>query len=181
MYVACVVVDRRTSIMSYEVVLKHTNYGRLCFEEVAAQWAMLPFDVWLHGNISGTLTMVDAEVDWSMQFSIFCWLLWKLRCSVVLDARYVQRESVLEQELWAICDGLRHAWEVSFRRVVLETDNKEVASICNGLSSTLDRSALVSMIHDLLRRSWHVRVYQVCRERNSIADKLARMGRQHMQ
>ncbi|KAL4363702.1 hypothetical protein GQ457_04G007140 [Hibiscus cannabinus] len=54
-------------------------------------------------------------------------------------------------ELWAVCDGLRYAWEASFRQIVLETDNKEVASICNDLSSTFNRSALVLMIHDLLR------------------------------
>ncbi|KAK8998243.1 hypothetical protein V6N11_083634 [Hibiscus sabdariffa] len=101
-------------------------------------------------------------VDWGMKFSIFCWLPWKLRCSMVLDGDYVKRET-------------------GFRHIVLETDNKEVASICNGSSSTLARSALVWTIHDLQQRCWQVRVSHVCRVRNGVDDKLDSLGRQHIQ
>ncbi|KAK8594474.1 hypothetical protein V6N13_015396 [Hibiscus sabdariffa] len=72
---------------------RETLLGR----EAATQCATLSFEEWLHGNISGSLPTIVAGVDWGMQFSILCWLLWKLRCSMVLDAGYVQRESVLDR------------------------------------------------------------------------------------
>ncbi|KAK8480602.1 hypothetical protein V6N11_013715 [Hibiscus sabdariffa] len=57
----------------------------------------------------------------------------KLRLGVFRDesggwllgfSRYVGRSSVLVIELWAICDGLRHTWEVGFRGIELETDTR---------------------------------------------------------
>ncbi|KAK9012817.1 hypothetical protein V6N11_040850 [Hibiscus sabdariffa] len=131
------------------------------------QLTTLLFDEWLHGNIIGSLVAAARGVDWGMRFAIFCWLLWKVRCSTVLDGDYVERESMLDRgnvdasfcaycRALGVCDGLRHAWEVGFRSIELETDNKEVASICNGSSSTLTRSVLVSMIYKLQQRSWEV-------------------------
>ncbi|KAK8649249.1 hypothetical protein V6N13_129982 [Hibiscus sabdariffa] len=58
---------------------------------------LLSFDDWLHGNISGRLAEVGGRKDWAMEFSIFCWLLWKLRCSMVLDSGFVECESVLDR------------------------------------------------------------------------------------
>ncbi|KAK9015955.1 hypothetical protein V6N11_007042 [Hibiscus sabdariffa] len=167
-----------------------------------------------------------------MWFSVFCWLLWKRRRSMVLDADFVERECVLDRgnrfieecraaysqllsvpmavqrrgqwwegpqrgcvkgfarsigrssvivaELWAISDGLRHAWNGGFRRVELETDNAEATNICNGLSPALQHNVLVSVIHDLLLRSWQVRIHHVGRSGNAVADKLARLGQQYM-
>ncbi|KAL4296103.1 hypothetical protein GQ457_12G019320 [Hibiscus cannabinus] len=90
----------------------------------------------------------------------------------------IGRCSLLLAELWAIRDGFRHAWELGFRKIVLETDNKETANICNGSSKTLAGSILVSAIHELRRRSWEVRVIHVSRERNEVADRLASLGRE---
>ncbi|KAK9019570.1 hypothetical protein V6N11_054088 [Hibiscus sabdariffa] len=201
----------------------------------------------------------DGRVDWNVCFSIYCWLLWKSRCSKVLDVDHVERESILERgnrlvddcgiafgvqqqrlptetsytqqwggsrrgwimgnvdaavnpsdgsvavggvfrddsgfwlsgfsrrigrcsvlivELLAVRDGLRHAWELGFRYIELETDNKEVANICNGSSKTLARSALVEAIHELRQRKWQTCISHVCREKNEVADKLACLGKQ---
>ncbi|KAK8607827.1 hypothetical protein V6N13_023277 [Hibiscus sabdariffa] len=95
-------------------------------------------------------------------------------------ARSIGRCSVIVVELWTISDGLRHAWDGGFRRVELETNNAEAANICNGLSSTLQHGVLVSTIHDLLQRSWQVRIRHVGRSGNAVADKLARLGQQCM-
>ncbi|KAK8617457.1 hypothetical protein V6N13_080373 [Hibiscus sabdariffa] len=67
-------------------------------QEVANRFDALPFDVWLHGNITGRLFNGVARDDWSMRFSVYCWLLWKRRCSIVLDTDFIERESVLD---WA--------------------------------------------------------------------------------
>ncbi|KAK8693145.1 hypothetical protein V6N13_070739 [Hibiscus sabdariffa] len=58
----------------------------------------LPFEEWLHGNITGRLVNGVARDEWGMRFSIYCWLLWKRRCSIVLDTEFIERESVLD---WA--------------------------------------------------------------------------------
>ncbi|KAK8597021.1 hypothetical protein V6N12_065498 [Hibiscus sabdariffa] len=37
------------------------------------------------------------SADWGMCFSIYCWLLWKLRCNVIFYVDYVDRDGVLER------------------------------------------------------------------------------------
>ncbi|KAK8643792.1 hypothetical protein V6N13_013070 [Hibiscus sabdariffa] len=160
---------------AYAVLMRARElWGRGICPEVANQFFTQLFEEWLHGNITGMLVASDRRVDWGMKFFIYCWLLWKLRCRMVLDVDHVDREDVwngvfdsllseaatwffalcraeLIADLWAVYDELRHTWESGFRRVELETDNREVASICDGSSSTLARSALVSPIHGLQR------------------------------
>ncbi|KAK8560817.1 hypothetical protein V6N13_026252 [Hibiscus sabdariffa] len=65
--------------------------------EVADSLSSLSFEEWLHGNISGRLPAIISRKDWGMEFAIYCWLLWKLRCSMVLDPSFVERESVWER------------------------------------------------------------------------------------
>ncbi|KAK9008795.1 hypothetical protein V6N11_080273 [Hibiscus sabdariffa] len=55
------------------------------------------FDEWLHGNITRSLVANVERGEWGMRFSVFCWLLWKRRCSMVLDGDFVERESVLDR------------------------------------------------------------------------------------
>ncbi|KAK8597848.1 hypothetical protein V6N13_095244 [Hibiscus sabdariffa] len=66
-------------------------------QEAACSLDSLSFDDWLHDNISGRLAEVGGRKDWAMEFSIFCWLLWKLRCNMVLDSEFVERESELDR------------------------------------------------------------------------------------
>ncbi|KAL4353912.1 hypothetical protein GQ457_06G021000 [Hibiscus cannabinus] len=91
-------------------------------------------------------------------------------------ARFIGRSSVLVIELWAIREGLHLAWNDGFRHVELETDNAEAARICNGLSTAMQNSVLVSEIQEWLQRCWHVRVRYVDRASNAVADTLAKMG-----
>ncbi|KAL4377614.1 hypothetical protein GQ457_02G023990 [Hibiscus cannabinus] len=92
--------------------------------------------------------------------------------------RYIGRCSVLMAELWAMYDGLRHAWEAGFRNIEFESDNKEVVHICNGTSSTFKDSILVVHIVELLQRDWRIHVKHVSRSCNTVADLLAKLGQQ---
>ncbi|KAK8489699.1 hypothetical protein V6N11_024367 [Hibiscus sabdariffa] len=65
--------------------------------EVTASLNSLSFEDWLHGNISGRLPAIIGRPGWDMEFAIYCWLLWKLRCSMVLDSSFVERESVWDR------------------------------------------------------------------------------------
>ncbi|KAK8571201.1 hypothetical protein V6N13_093066 [Hibiscus sabdariffa] len=49
--------------------------------EVTASLNSLSFEDWLHGNISGRLPAIIGRPGWDMEFAIYCWLLWKLRCT----------------------------------------------------------------------------------------------------
>ncbi|KAL4318195.1 hypothetical protein GQ457_18G013860 [Hibiscus cannabinus] len=115
-----------------------------------------PFDAWLLNNIKRSARPEQPDFDWSMQFSIFCWLLWKNRCRIVFDKKFAMHDSILDSvllaELWAIYDGLNQAWDAGFQRVVVESDNKEA-------------------------RGWFVKSCHVLREENAAANKLVVLGK----
>ncbi|KAL4333466.1 hypothetical protein GQ457_07G012960 [Hibiscus cannabinus] len=91
--------------------------------------------------------------------------------------RFVGRCETLLAELWAIHDGLLHAWELGYRCVEVESDCLDAVKIAMARSKTLDRSALVCSIHRLLSNDWCVVVTHVDRGCNGVADALARRGR----
>ncbi|KAL4351495.1 hypothetical protein GQ457_06G009470 [Hibiscus cannabinus] len=45
----------------------------------------LTFQEWLHQNLFG-VTFMDDDEKWHIRFLILCWLLWKRRCSLLLDS-----------------------------------------------------------------------------------------------
>ncbi|KAK8560390.1 hypothetical protein V6N13_082833 [Hibiscus sabdariffa] len=47
-------------------------------------------------NLSSVSGLQRPGMDWGMRFSIWCWLLWKLRCCIVLDDEFSEREGVLD-------------------------------------------------------------------------------------
>ncbi|KAK8487679.1 hypothetical protein V6N11_012734 [Hibiscus sabdariffa] len=65
--------------------------------EAADRFFAMPFDVWLQDNLHGSSGGMTSNEDWSMRFSICCWLLWKQRCSMIFDTDYIDRESVLDR------------------------------------------------------------------------------------
>ncbi|KAK9029785.1 hypothetical protein V6N11_026887 [Hibiscus sabdariffa] len=75
-------------------------------QEVLTQFYELPYDVWLRCNLQGSGIMAGLSMDWRMQFSIYCWLLWKRRCSMIFDANHVDHDSVLAkgQHLISECE-----------------------------------------------------------------------------
>ncbi|KAK9034590.1 hypothetical protein V6N11_050747 [Hibiscus sabdariffa] len=222
---------RRDSFGLARLMRASTLWRCVLGQEIANGFDALPFDVWLHGNITGRLINEAERADWGMRFSVYCWLLWKRRCSLVLDVDFIERETVLDwsnriiedckavysplrtattvvqRPVWSwegpphgwvkgnvdaavnvsdgraavggsfeTRDGLHQAWNGGFRHVELETDNAEAARICNGLSTTMQHSVLVSDIQEWLQRCWQVRVRYVDRSSNAVADKLAKMG-----
>ncbi|KAK8486844.1 hypothetical protein V6N13_035175 [Hibiscus sabdariffa] len=62
------------------------------------------FDVWLQNNLSSSASWGGSVLDWGMQFSVWCWLLWKLRCSMVFDVEFTERDRVLHTGLRLIAE-----------------------------------------------------------------------------
>ncbi|KAK9009828.1 hypothetical protein V6N11_036352 [Hibiscus sabdariffa] len=91
-------VPQRISITCCVDVEKPKNFGGMYLGgEAAASLDSLPFEEWLHGNISCRLSAIINRADWDMEFVIYVWLLWKLRCSMVLDLSFVERDSVWDR------------------------------------------------------------------------------------
>ncbi|KAK9021462.1 hypothetical protein V6N11_011449 [Hibiscus sabdariffa] len=140
-------------------------HRRQCWVRPARGWVKLNVDAAVgvsddRASVGGVIRGADGE--WIFGFT-----------------RFVGRCTVLLAELWAVLDGLRHAWAVNCRRVELETDNKEVERILKHDSESLGASALVMAIHEWLRKDWVVFVRHVPRECNGVADSLAALGRDY--
>ncbi|KAK8542189.1 hypothetical protein V6N12_014792 [Hibiscus sabdariffa] len=64
-------------------------------KEMMGTFWTAPFNVWLLDNIKRNTSPEQLDFDWSMRFSIFCWLLWKDRCSAMFDKEYHVCEGIL--------------------------------------------------------------------------------------
>ncbi|KAK9039567.1 hypothetical protein V6N11_014764 [Hibiscus sabdariffa] len=65
-------------------------------------------------------------------------------------ARNIGRCSVVNAELWAVHDGLIHAWRLGFRSLVLESDNMEVVKLLQSRTKCTRWSTLAVAIWRLL-------------------------------
>ncbi|KAK9002937.1 hypothetical protein V6N11_060511 [Hibiscus sabdariffa] len=80
-------------------------------------------------------------------------------------------------ELWAIHDGLLHAWTSGYQRIVVELDCLEAMRIVNSVSVAMHESPLVLLIKRWLLQDWQVGVCHVGRVCNRVTDKMAARGR----
>ncbi|KAK8579321.1 hypothetical protein V6N12_069647 [Hibiscus sabdariffa] len=55
----------------------------------------MPFDEWLRNNISRSIDTPLYGPRWEARFAVFCWLLWKDRCSAVLGSDYNPKDDIL--------------------------------------------------------------------------------------
>ncbi|KAK9001350.1 hypothetical protein V6N11_083136 [Hibiscus sabdariffa] len=69
-------------------------WARVIHPELLVEFLHISFDVWLQCNLTSTYGSTYGD-RWDSWFAIYCWLLWKDRCSVVLDSDHVPREDVL--------------------------------------------------------------------------------------
>ncbi|KAK8504438.1 hypothetical protein V6N12_030534 [Hibiscus sabdariffa] len=51
----------------------------------------LPFKEWVLASINSQGFCSRGDAAWPVRFVVFCWLIWKRRCSLLLDDRYVER------------------------------------------------------------------------------------------
>ncbi|KAK9081324.1 hypothetical protein Syun_031103 [Stephania yunnanensis] len=90
----------------------------------------------------------------------------------------IGKTSVFGAELWGALQGLQLAWDMGFRQIVLELDNKSVVELLNGEKIPLNQHRhIVSLIRQLLQRRWFIRIVHIHREGNRAADWLASMQR----
>ncbi|KAK4254550.1 hypothetical protein QN277_009918 [Acacia crassicarpa] len=89
---------------------------------------------------------------------------------------YLGSCEAFEAEGWAIAKGLNLAWELGCRRVILESDAKVLIDSLLVDSSAEDGDLIIWLIGQLLRRDWKIKLRHIPRERNKMADALAKEG-----
>ncbi|KAL4280973.1 hypothetical protein GQ457_03G007680 [Hibiscus cannabinus] len=99
----CDICDYHTEDMDH--ILRHCVtargiWSRVIRPELLVAFLQIPFDEWFNCNLVSTSRPMYGE-RWKPRFAIYCWLLWKDRCSAVLDSDNIPKEDIL-----ARCDRL---------------------------------------------------------------------------
>ncbi|KAK8637446.1 hypothetical protein V6N13_064865 [Hibiscus sabdariffa] len=119
----------------------------------------MPFDEWLRNNISRSIDTPLYGPRWEARFAVFCWLLWKDRCSPVLGSDYNPKDDIL------------------FRGNRLVDECIQGAANKFQTSPSLSSTGLVASILRLTEYDWELVIRHVPREGNALADMLSKWGR----
>ncbi|CAN1129038.1 Putative ribonuclease H protein At1g65750 [Linum perenne] len=84
--------------------------------------------------------------------------------------------SITRAELTAIVQGMKLAWSLGIRRIIVQSDSCTAISILSRAALDNQHAALVSDFLELKARSWEVSIVHVYREANCGADYLANLG-----
>ncbi|KAK8632591.1 hypothetical protein V6N13_072981 [Hibiscus sabdariffa] len=67
-------------------------------------------------------------------------------------SKFVGRCSALEAELWGIATGLRIAWDMGFRQLVVETASMDAISVLQNKLHNNNPTSLISYVRDLCQQ-----------------------------
>ncbi|KAK8556871.1 hypothetical protein V6N12_003262 [Hibiscus sabdariffa] len=148
----------------------------------------MPFDEWLRNNISRSIDTPLYGPRWEARFAVFCWLLWKDRCSPVLGSDYNPKDDILFRgnRLVDECiQGAANKFQVSHHEqpptphwcLPIPGWVKEVIRILQQTSPSLSSTGLVASILRLTEYDWELVIRHVPREGNALADMLSKWGR----
>jgi len=141
-----------------------TNEGT----SISPHWQPPPTD-WVKLNVDGALTVAhsiagcggvirDHSGSWIVGFK-----------------RVLGSCTVIEAEQWAVYKGLKLAWDLGFKKIILESDAKNVVNML--MCSNFNRcSLLVSQIQKMMTLDWELKIQHISREQNHLADALAKEG-----
>ncbi|KAK8984899.1 hypothetical protein V6N11_064445 [Hibiscus sabdariffa] len=81
-------------------ILRHCRSARGLWSRVVppvflSDFLHMPFDEWLRNNIGRSIDTPLYGPRWEARFAVFCWLLWKDRCSAVLGSDYSPKDDIL--------------------------------------------------------------------------------------
>ncbi|KAK8668946.1 hypothetical protein V6N13_106390 [Hibiscus sabdariffa] len=108
--------------------------------------------------------------QWSCLFVIFCWLLWKERCTRIFDPESCQHEDILTR-------GNRLAAEYA-HGFAPSTRQLSIGSVPpRSWSRPVPGDGLVKVILEWTQREWKLVVRHVSRDCNHLADRIAASGR----
>ncbi|CAN1188442.1 Putative ribonuclease H protein At1g65750, partial [Linum perenne] len=79
-------------------------------------------------------------------------------------------------ELSAIIQGLKLAWAIGIRRIIVRSDSRTTVSILQREATDNQHATLILEFIELKARSWEISITHVYREANCGADYLANLG-----
>lgn len=92
---------------------------------------------------------------------------------IVGFAKKVGRCDVLKAEFWGIYEGLKLAWSLNLRRVIVESDSLNAVNWILKKRRDFEEGGVRGAILALIEKDWDIRVVHSLREGNRCADRLA--------
>ncbi|CAN1149175.1 Putative ribonuclease H protein At1g65750 [Linum perenne] len=128
-----------------------------------------------------------SNKDYNIHFGIIAWSLWKARNKLIFDGVNQSTLEIAEQcnigdclitraELGAIVQGLKLAWSIGIRKILIQSDSRTAVSILQGGEINHQHVAFISEFLELKSRSWDVSIMHIYRAANCVADYLANFG-----
>ncbi|CAN1772377.1 Putative ribonuclease H protein At1g65750, partial [Linum perenne] len=84
--------------------------------------------------------------------------------------------SITRAELCAIIQGLKLAWSIGIRRIIVQSDSLTAITLLHRAAVDNQHVILISEFLELKSRNWVIRLEHVYREANCGADYLANFG-----
>ncbi|XP_028767839.1 uncharacterized protein LOC114725488 [Neltuma alba] len=95
---------------------------------------------------------------------------------VVGFSHYLATSSAQEAEEWAIYRGLQLAWDCGFKKIIIESDARNIVDLLKNSTINSRGSLLTMQISSLMRLDWSLELKAIPREQNQLADALAKEG-----
>ena len=78
--------------------------------------------------------------------------------------------SPMEAELWGALEGLKLAWGMGMKQIILESDSAKIVGLLNGSKDIMvrDRNLLASCLK-MVKEDWQLKVAHTYREANRSA------------
>ncbi|CAN1783089.1 Putative ribonuclease H protein At1g65750, partial [Linum perenne] len=84
--------------------------------------------------------------------------------------------SITRAELSAIVQGLKLAWAIGLRKIVVQSDSSTSISILQSVDTNHQHAILVADFQELKSRNWDISIVHVFRESELLANSLAAKG-----
>ncbi|KAF7812935.1 ribonuclease H [Senna tora] len=145
------------------------NTGTLRTEK-STNWSK-PEKDWIKVNVDGAMCSLSGKTGCGglARNNEGCWLKG--------FSGNLGKVSAFNAELWGIHHGLNLAWNMGWKRIIMESDSLvAVKKIRESQQCDANESPILDSIRRLLRREWVVKMNYIPRASNSCADKLAKHG-----
>lgn len=145
-----------------EVVNSSTTVTRVTWEPPQLGWVKVNVDGAVTRNrtragCGGVIT--DHKGNWIVGFT-----------------QMLTQCTVLEAKEWGVYKGLLLAWEHGFKRVIVESDSRCLVEALLSDEAANTCSLVSWQIRQLLLRNWVVQLEYIPREKNELADGMAKEG-----
>ncbi|KAK8537849.1 hypothetical protein V6N12_043995 [Hibiscus sabdariffa] len=149
-------------------------WSRVVCPSKLLEFMNMPFETWLMVNLRSQGQFVSDPTMWDYLFPTIYWLMWKRRCSTILDVYFVERDDILLVGDWIASDFCRVvATHVGTRLCGFSGHDLTHRGWSRPRPYALPGNALVDDVHEMLTQDWTVIIRQIPRDMNKVVDALA--------